>query len=78
MWISIDGLKQPNELAGCSGMKIAAVYNFLKALESANLTENAHGKPPRKTFEYVPASWLDLMKPEEKKQKEENKVDEPK
>ena len=33
MWISIDGLKQPNELAGCSGMKIAAVYNFLKALE---------------------------------------------
>jgi hypothetical protein len=76
LWIFIDGEKQPNELSDCSGVKIAAVYNFLKALTSASLIENLHGKPPKKVIEYVPASWLELIKPAEKKQKEENKDNE--
>jgi len=79
VWVSINGQRQPEGIAANSGMKIAAVYNFLKLLKNAELIENPHGQPPKKAIDYVPASWLDLMKPEpeEEKQKGEEKVNEP-
>lgn len=79
VWVLINRERQPNELAEGSGMKIAAVYNFLKILTNADLIENLYGKPPCRKLDYVPASWLELIKPEseERKQEGEKKPNEP-
>lgn len=64
VWVLINGERLPDDLANGSGMKIAAVYNFLKILTNAELIQNPHGKPPIKVIDYVPASWLEFLKPE--------------
>jgi DNA-binding transcriptional regulator GbsR (MarR family) len=76
-WVLIDGQRLPDEIINSSGMKQAALYNFLKLLSNANLIETPHGKAPKKKLDYVPASWLELLQPEaeEKKQKQEGKQD---
>jgi len=72
-WILIDGNKMTDEIGESAGMKLRTIQDFLKILTDANLIESNRGKPPKKIIEYVPASWLDLIKPEpeEKKQKGE-------
>jgi hypothetical protein len=79
-WILIDGNRMPDEIGANAGMKLRTIQEFLKILVDATLIENIRGKPPKKLLDYVPASWLDLIKPEEKekKQKEEDKDNEPK
>jgi hypothetical protein len=74
IWILVDGETMPDELIKNSGMKQAALYNFIKALANADLIENPHGKAPKKKLEFVPASWLDLLQPEpeDKKKVDEN------
>ena len=78
-WVLIDGNRLPEEIGENSGMKLRTIQDFLKTLVEADLIENARGIPPKKLLDYVPASWLDLLKPEpeEKKQKGEEKVNEP-
>ena len=75
-WILIDGTRLPEEIGVKAGMKLRTIQEFLKILVDATLIENFRGKPPKKLLDYVPASWLELIKPEEKNQKEE-KNDEP-
>jgi len=79
VWVLINGQSQPDELALGSGMKKRSVYDFLKILVNAELIENPYGKAPKKILEYVPASWLDLMKTEteDKKEKKGETVNEP-
>jgi hypothetical protein len=61
VWVLINGQKQPDELAKGSGMKMRAVYDFLKILVNADLIENPHGEAPKKLIDYVPPSWLELI-----------------
>jgi len=59
------------DIAQLAGIKRRAVDVFLQTLETAGLIENPRGKPPKKILDYVPPSWLELVKVEESK--EENK-----
>jgi hypothetical protein len=76
-WILIDGNRLPEEIGKNSGMKLRTIQLFLKILVDATLIENYRGKPPKRLIDFVPASWLELMKTDEKKPQEE-KVDESK
>lgn len=61
VWALIDGKRDINELIRGSGLKKSLIYSFLAMLEEANLIEKSHGKPPMKTLEFVPASWVELL-----------------
>lgn len=68
-WILIDGNNLPEQIGEKAGMKLRSIQEFLKILVDATLIENSRGKPPKRLLEYVPASWVELIKPEEAKQK---------
>jgi hypothetical protein len=76
-WILIDGNSLPEEIGEKAGMKLRTIQEFLKILVDATLIENYRGKPPRRLLDYVPASWLDLVKGEETKQKGDEAANEP-
>jgi hypothetical protein len=76
-WILIDGNRQPDEIAENAGLKLRATNIFLKSLTDATLIENPRGEPPRKILDYVPASWLNLIRYEESKNKETGEINEP-
>lgn len=65
VWVLIDGNRSVNDLIHDADLKQRTLYDFLKILESAELIEFPHGKPPKKTLDFVPASWLDLVTMEE-------------
>ena len=66
IWILIDGQRMSKEIAESIGITQRSVDRFLKALAIAELIENPRGKPPEKIIEYVPPTWLDLIKVEER------------
>lgn len=70
-WILIDGNRLPDEIGKNAGVKLRTIQEFLKILVDATLIENYRGKPPKRLLDFVPASWLELMKTEEKKTQEE-------
>jgi len=61
MWVLIDGKNQADDIVRISGLKKSAVYNFLKQLEGADFIERAHGYPPTRKIDYVPAAWIELL-----------------
>jgi len=82
IWVLIDGKRMSKDIATSSGVTRRAVDLFLKSLEVAELIESEWGKPPKKIFDFVPAPWLDLIKPDEVKpeetaQKEVSQTNEP-
>lgn len=82
VWVLIDGKRMSKDIATSSGVTRRAVDLFLKSLETAELVESPWGKPPKRILDFVPASWLELMKPEEVKpeetsQKEAGETNEP-
>jgi hypothetical protein len=70
IWVLIDGKRMSKDIATSSGVTRRAVDMFLKSLEIAELVESAWGKPPKRILNFVPAPWLDLIKPEEVKPEE--------
>ena len=73
VWVLIDGERMSKDIAQLAGIKRRAVDVFLQTLETAELIENPRGKPPRKILDYVPPSWLELVKVEESKEKKQRK-----
>jgi len=71
VWVLIDGKRMSKDIAQSAGIKERAVYLFLKTLENAELIENPRGKPPKRILDYVPPSWLELIKIEVPKEKEQ-------
>lgn len=71
IWVLTDGIRMPNDIAQIIGISTRSVERFLKVLETAELIENLRGKPPKRLLDYVPASWLELMKVELSKEEEE-------
>ncbi len=72
VWVLIDGQRMSKEIAQSIGIKRRAVDLFLKNLKSAELIENPRGKPPKRILDYVPASWLELVKVEEAEEEQES------
>lgn len=72
VWVLIDGKRMSKEIAKSIGIKRRAVDTFLKILERAELIENPRGKPPKRTVDYVPPAWLELIKVEVPKEEEES------
>lgn len=70
-WVLIDGKRLPNEIGENAGMKQRTIQDFLKALVDAGLIENARGIPPKRLLDFVPASWLILIKPESEEKRQE-------
>jgi len=64
IWVLINGTRMPANIAQSTGISTRSVERFLKVLEIAELIENLWGKPPKRLLDYVPASWLDLVKVE--------------
>jgi len=75
VWVLIDGKRMSKDIAEAAGIKRRAVDLFLKILANAELIENPRGKPPKRLLDYVPSSWLELIKIEVPK-KEEQKLEE--
>lgn len=74
IWVLMDGQKMSKDIAKSIGISTRAVDIFLKILETAELIENPRGEAPRRLLDYVPPSWLELVKvevPKEKKEKPE-------
>ena len=62
VWVLIDGNRTVDELMKYGGMKRRTVYDFLKILEVVEFIEFPRGKAPKKLLDFVPASWLNLVK----------------
>ena len=75
IWVLIDGKRMSKEIAKSIGITTRAVDMFLKDLESAEVIDNPWGKPPTRILDYVPASWLELIKVEVPKE-EDQKLEE--
>lgn len=68
IWVLIDGVRMSKDMVPLiASIKIRAINIFLNQLEKAQLIENPWGKPPRKLIDYVPPSWIELIKEEEGK-----------
>jgi hypothetical protein len=62
MWVLMDGKRMPKDLAKETGVTAMAVSNFLAAGVAAELIEYNRGEPPRRMLDYVPPSWIELVK----------------
>ena len=62
MWVLMNGKKMPKDLAKETGVTIMAVSNFLAAGVATELIEYNRGEPPRRILDYVPPSWIELVK----------------
>ena len=76
IWTLIDGKRMPNNIAQSIRISTRSVERFLKILETAELIENLRGKPPKRLLDYVPPSWLELVKVEVSGEEEEQKSEE--
>ena len=68
MWVLIDGLRMPKDIATQLKVTERAVRYFLDGLTAAGFVENVRGEPPKKTLDYVPPSWIELIQAEEKEE----------
>jgi len=77
IWILIDGKRMAKDIANEIGVTQMAVSYFLSAAVAAEPIEYAPREPPRKILDYVPPSWIELVKlpiiEEEKAEREQNK-----
>ena len=62
MWVLIDGKRMAKDIANEIGVTQMAVSYFLAAAVAAELIEYAPHEPPRKILDYVPPSWIELVK----------------
>lgn len=62
MWVLIDGRRMPKDIATEVNVTRAAVSYFLTAGVAADLIEYKRGEPPRRILDYVPPSWIELVK----------------
>jgi hypothetical protein len=68
MWVLIDGVRMPKDIATLLKVTDRAVRYFLDVLTAAGFIENVRGEPPKKILDYVPPSWIELVQVEEKEE----------
>jgi hypothetical protein len=81
MWALMDGIRMPADIAQEAKVTAMTVSYFVNAGKAAELIEYKKGEPPKRILDYVPPSWIDLVKTvvmeetkEEPKQKLELKI----
>jgi len=62
MWLLMDGKRMPADIAKEASVTAMAVSYFLSAAVAAELVEYKRGEPPRRILDYVPPSWIELVK----------------
>lgn len=62
MWALIDGQRTSKDIANELKITQRAVQYFLKDAKVADFIEYGENDAPRKTLEYVPPSWIELLK----------------
>lgn len=62
IWVLIDGKRMAKDIAKEIGITQMAVSYFLSAAVAAELIEYTPRKPPRRILDYVPPSWIELVK----------------
>jgi len=62
MWVLMDGKRMPADIAKEAGVTAMAVSYFLNAGVVADLIEYRRGEPPRRALDYVPPTWIELVK----------------
>jgi hypothetical protein len=70
MWVLIDGVRMPKDIAIQLKVTDRAVRYFLDGLTAGGFIENAKGEPPKKILDYVPPSWIELLQGEESEEAE--------
>jgi len=66
IWVLIDGVRTTEDIAATVGVTVRSVNRFLKLVATAGLVDNPWGKPAKRLLDYVPPSWIELVKlPEE-------------
>lgn len=80
IWVLIDGIKMPADIGKEANTTAMTVSNFLNAGKAADLIDYKKGLPPQRILDYVPPSWIDLVKVTvvEEKKGESEKKNEPK
>ncbi|MCW4004983.1 MAG: LacI family DNA-binding transcriptional regulator [Candidatus Bathyarchaeota archaeon] len=71
MWVLIDGKRMPKDFATEVGVSLMTVSRFLDSASAADLVAYTPKKPPVKTLDYVPPSWLNLVFAETKEEPQE-------
>jgi DNA-binding transcriptional ArsR family regulator len=62
IWGLIDGEMQAPQIASRINKTKRSVDHFLQILEDAELLEKRkYGRPPKRTIEFVPAQWTELL-----------------
>lgn len=61
MWVLMNGQRMPKELADAASVTSMAASNFLKSAVIVGLIEYTQRKPPNRSLDYVPPSWLSLV-----------------
>lgn len=78
VWVLLNGKRMAKEIADEVGITVRAVRYFLVAAATAELIEYTEREPPRRILDYVPPSWIELVKPPEiEEEKTDAKIDEP-
>jgi hypothetical protein len=62
IWVLLDGKRMPKDLAKEAGVTPMAISYFLAAGVATELIEYNKGEPPRRILDYIPPSWIELMK----------------
>ena len=62
IWVMIDGNRKQEEIAQLLHLARRTVNIFVGILTAANLVQAPRGEPPRRILDYVPPTWLDLVK----------------
>jgi len=61
MWVLMDGIKMPKELASKANVTSMTASNFLNSALTVDLIEYTPRRPPRRKLDYIPPSWLNLI-----------------
>jgi len=80
IWVLMDGNRMPGDIAREAGVTAMTVSIFLNAGIAAELVEYKKGDPPKRVLDYVPPSWIELMKTQvsvEAKETSQQKHDKP-
>jgi len=71
IWVLIDGIRMPKDLAREADLTQMAVSYFLNAAAAAEFIGYTQREPPRRILDYVPPSLIDLVMKEQQVSKEE-------
>ena len=72
IWVLINGERMSKDIAQLVGVTVRSVDMYLNTLEKAELIVNPWGKPPQKIIDYVPPTWLELVRIEPSGEKEQS------